>query len=94
MVAHMHLCHAVGCERAVPPRYLMCSAHWGMVPHHLQQRVWATYVRGQEVRKDPTPEYLAAARAAINAVAAREIRPLLPPPPQKNSPLDIRGTAW
>jgi hypothetical protein len=67
-----HLCHARGCGRAVPPRMLMCLAHWRLVPRPLQEAVWATYVPGQEVRKDPTGEYLAAARAAVDAVAARE----------------------
>lgn len=45
-----------------------------MVPRDLQTAVWAYYRPGQEVRKDPTPEYLSAAQAAIDAVAAKEIR--------------------
>jgi hypothetical protein len=67
-----HLCHAWGCQVAVPPRMLMCRRHWRMVPGSLQDAVWATYRRGQERRKDPTQEYLAAARAAVLAVAERE----------------------
>jgi diadenosine tetraphosphatase ApaH/serine/threonine PP2A family protein phosphatase len=71
-----HLCHAEGCQVEVPPRLLMCRRHWRMVPPPLQDAVWANYRRGQERRKDPTPEYMAAARAAIEAVAEREGRAL------------------
>lgn len=67
-----HLCHARGCTTPVSPRFLMCRRHWRMVPYGLQVAVWATYVSGQEVRKDPTLEYLAAAQDAILAVAEKE----------------------
>lgn len=69
-----HVCHAVGCDVGVPPRMLMCLRHWRMVPRELQRRVWATYVAGQEIRKDPTAEYMEAQRAAVDAVAAKEGR--------------------
>lgn len=67
-----HLCHAVDCARSVPPRMLMCRKHWAMVPRQIQSWVWATYVMGQEERKDPTPEYMEAAHSAIDAVAEAE----------------------
>lgn len=67
-----HLCHARRCTVAVPPRLLMCRRHWRMVPKDLQAAVWATYVDGQERRKDATPAYVDAALAAINAVAEAE----------------------
>jgi len=67
-----HLCHAEKCRTEVPPRMLMCTKHWGMVPYKLQKAVWAHYVPGQEIRKDPTGEYLDAAMEAINAVADKE----------------------
>ena len=67
-----HHCHAIGCETPVPPRLLMCSKHWFMVPKALQNAVWRYYVPGQEIRKDPTPEYLEVMQEAINAVAVRE----------------------
>lgn len=67
-----HTCHARGCSKVVPPSMLMCLRHWRMVPKSLQRRVWDTYVVGQEVRKDPTPEYLSAAQAAINHVELAE----------------------
>lgn len=68
-----HRCHARGCKIAVPPRMLMCSRHWRMVPWALRDAVWATYSPGQELRKDPTPAYRKAALAAIEAVALREV---------------------
>lgn len=69
-----HTCHARGCSTRVPPRLLMCPTHWRQVPRELQRRVWATYVNGQEIRKDPTREYLDAAGDAIAAVVRREAR--------------------
>jgi hypothetical protein len=67
-----HECHAQGCTTSVPPRLLMCSRHWRMVPKPMQDAIWATYEPGQEIRKDPTTDYLRAAQAAINHVAERE----------------------
>ena len=69
-----HICHAEGCEVEVPPRLLMCARHWRMVPVAIQRAVWATYVPGQEIRKDPTSEYLRVAFEAIHAVAVKEGR--------------------
>ncbi len=70
--ANLHTCHAIGCKDLVQPRYLMCYSHWSMVSSTLQSRVWATYVEGQEIRKDPTPEYLEAQEAAVRYVAQKE----------------------
>lgn len=67
-----HLCHARGCDTAVPPKLLMCGRHWRLVPKALQRAVYAAYVPGQERSKDPTPEYLDAAMAAVEAVAEAE----------------------
>lgn len=69
-----HTCHARGCDEPVPPRLLMCRAHWRMVPKRLKDAVWQHYRRGQEVDKRPTVSYLDAAGAAIKAVAAKEAR--------------------
>lgn len=70
-----HVCHAVGCVVEVPPRLLMCPRHWRMVPPHLQRAVWAAYVPGQEIRKDPTSAYLRVAADAIAFVLAAELAP-------------------
>lgn len=51
---------------------LMCPRHWRMVPKPLQRAVWATYVDGQEDRKDPSAAYIEAALAAVAAVAKAE----------------------
>lgn len=69
-----HTCHALGCETPVPPRMWGCKRHWFAVPAWLRARVWATYVSGQEIRKDPSPAYVVASEAAIAAVAVVEGR--------------------
>lgn len=69
-----HVCHADGCQKVVPPAMLMCTRHWRLVPSDLKDAVWAHYVTGQEHRKNPTAAYMAAARAAIDAVATKEGR--------------------
>lgn len=69
-----HVCHAKGCMVPVPPRMAMCRRHWYMVPKSLRAQVWSQYTPGQEIRKDPTPEYIDALMAAIDAVAEREAR--------------------
>lgn len=67
-----HTCHARGCTKPVPPRMLMCLRHWKMVPRGIQSDVLATYRPGQERTKDPSREYINAARAAVDAVAVCE----------------------
>lgn len=66
-----HACHAEGCERLVPPRFLMCAKHWRMVSPELQAAIWKVYVPGQEERKDPSPLYLLVQRLAVVEVAVR-----------------------
>ena len=67
-----HTCHAIKCSIPVPPRLLMCDAHWFAVPLHLRRAVWHAYVPGQERTKTPTDAYLQAAAQAIIAVAEQE----------------------
>lgn len=69
-----HYCHAEGCEKGVPPRMFMCVAHWMMLPKPLRDAVWAEYIPGQEIRKDPTEAYLNVTRRAINFIAVKEGR--------------------
>lgn len=73
-----HTCHARDCTKSVPPKMLMCLKHWRMVPRLEQAAVWATYVPGQEITKDPTNAYLIAAKDAINVVAEKEGKAPLP----------------
>jgi hypothetical protein len=39
-----------------------CKAHWFKLPAQLRNRIWATYVPGQEITKTPSAEYLTVAR--------------------------------
>ena len=64
-----HHCHTVGCDKPVPPSMLMCRGHWFRVPVSLRMAVVRHYRRGQCHDKRPSKEWLAAARAAINAVS-------------------------
>jgi hypothetical protein len=61
-----HKCHAPDCPVQVPPAMFACTHHWRILPKPLKNDIWANYVSGQEARKDPTPEYLRAAHAAVN----------------------------
>ena len=51
---------------------LMCLKHWRMVPKKFQDDVWKHYVSGQEIRKDPTSDYLKAQQAAVIVVLMKE----------------------
>jgi len=73
-----HRCHAVGCTATVPPNLLMCRRHWYMVPKPLRDEVWHHYRPGQERHKRPSEAYLAAAKRAVDAVAAKEGQAALP----------------
>ena len=68
----VHHCHAIGCDKPISPRLLMCYAHWRATPLPLRKEVWKQYRRGQEVDKRPTDEYVRAAMAAVRAVATQE----------------------
>jgi len=67
-----HTCHAIGCEKAINPKNLMCLKHWRMVSPKHQSEVWRHYRPGQEKTKDPSLEYLGAMLVAIFAVADKE----------------------
>lgn len=69
-----HTCHATGCDLAVPPKMFTCRRHWFRLPKSYRDAIWATYRPGQEVTKDPSPEYLEAARAAVRYLERIEDR--------------------
>jgi hypothetical protein len=50
----------------------MCKRHWFMLPKSTRDAIWDVYVPGQEVRKDPSDEYLAVVGDAIDWLAAKE----------------------
>ena len=66
-----HLCHAPGCRTPVPPKMFACRLHWFALPKRLRDAIWATYEPGQEITKEPSPEYIDAARAAVDYLGAR-----------------------
>lgn len=53
-----HECHWPGCDKQVPPAMWGCKAHWFKLPKHLRDKIWDAYVPGQEIRMDPSDEYL------------------------------------
>jgi hypothetical protein len=74
VVDEAHTCHAEGCCEGVPEKIFMCRRHWYMLPKPLRDAIWRVYIPGQEVRKDPTPEYVTIAHECIEYVAAMEGR--------------------
>lgn len=38
-----------------------CKPHWFALPKHLRDRIWSTYVPGQEITKRPSREYVVVA---------------------------------
>lgn len=67
----VHTCHWPGCDRRVPPARWGCRPHWFALPLTLRNRIWATYVPGQEVTKTPSAAYTAAAKDAQQWIAER-----------------------
>jgi hypothetical protein len=56
-----HGCHWPNCDEQVRPSMWGCKRHWFKLPKVLRDKVWATYVPGQEERLDPSEAYLAVA---------------------------------
>lgn len=56
-----HRCHWTGCNLEVPPALWGCRLHWYKLPQELRNKIWKAYRPGQEIRKDPSEEYLAVA---------------------------------
>lgn len=50
----------------------MHRKHWFMLPVRMRRELWAVYIPGQEIRKDPTPEYLEVAQRCIRYIEERE----------------------
>ena len=67
-----HVCHWSGCGKQVPPAMWGCKAHWFALPKSLRDRIWATYRPGQEISMTPSAEYLAAAQAVQDWIAAKQ----------------------
>lgn len=67
-----HTCHKPGCNVEVSPTLFMCKPHWFGLPLPLRKAIWLHYRKGQEVTKDPSPQYMEAAMAAVNWYRERE----------------------
>lgn len=65
----IHTCHWPGCGVEVPPAMWGCKVHWFLLPARLRRRIWATYKPGQEITKQPSDAYLAAAKAVRDWIA-------------------------
>lgn len=62
-----HRCHALGCKRACPPRWLMCRECWARVPSDLQAEVYRTVrLRGPHADASWAPWWRAQARATAH----------------------------
>lgn len=57
-----HTCHWPTCTKPVPPAMWGCKMHWFKLPKYLRDKIWLTYRSCQEITKDPSDEYLLAAR--------------------------------
>jgi hypothetical protein len=57
-----HHCHWPGCETEVPPAMWGCRRHWYQLPKRLRDRIWETYMPGQEITKTPSAEYVEVAK--------------------------------
>lgn len=65
-MAFKHTCHAHRCDKACPPKHLMCSEHWAEVPAHIQKDVYRyAKRRAPTVNKTWAPWW----RAAHQAIA-------------------------
>ncbi len=68
-----HHCHALGCKRACPPRWLMCRQCWALVPPDLQAEVYRTVrLRGRVIDASWAPWWRAQARAIAHVAHLAE----------------------
>jgi hypothetical protein len=68
-----HHCHALGCKRACPPRWLMCKPCWSQVPRDVQDEVYATVgKRGPVVDATWAPWWRAQAKAIAHVAFLKE----------------------
>lgn len=69
----MHRCAAIGCDKLVPARMLMCRPHWFMVPGAIRSRIWNSYMPGQESDSSRIIySWRTAVREALEAVRDKE----------------------
>lgn len=79
-----HHCHALGCKRARPPKWLMCGPCWSRVPAELQAEVYRTVkLRGPRADATWAPWWRAQARAIAHVAHLDE-----PNAPRKDAYLE------
>ena len=49
-----------------------CKRHWYMLPKHLRDKIWKTYVPGQEITKTPHIAYIEAAKEVQQWIAGED----------------------
>ena len=64
-----HTGHWPGCTKEVKPAYWGCITHWYKLPQTIRRKIWLTYRPGQENTKDPSREYITAAKEAQEWIA-------------------------
>ena len=62
----------MGCKTPVPPKMFMCRSHWFRLPKPMRDAVWSVYRPGQEIDKDPSPEYINVTTRAIRFLGVKE----------------------
>lgn len=76
-----HTCHWPGCFAKVKPQFWGCQPHWYSLPRELRSMIWATYTPGQELKKNPSRNYLSVAEKVQVWIIATEtwatIRPMV-----------------
>lgn len=65
MQTNTHVCHWPGCTVEVDPKMWGCKVHWFKLPEKIRNKIWGAYRPGQEQTKDPSPQYVAAVREAM-----------------------------
>jgi len=53
-----HTCHWPSCNEQVPPALWSCRKHWYALPKYLRDKIWNAYQIGQEIKGNPSDEYI------------------------------------
>ena len=70
MTDYAGTCARPGCPRPTSERYVLCRAHWWLVPRPLRAKVWQAYREWRRGYGD-LEALRAAQQAAVDAVVAR-----------------------
>lgn len=65
----MHTCHALNCNKRVPPAMFACRSHWFALRKPARDAIWREYREGQENDKRPSARYMAVQRRAVGELA-------------------------